>query len=229
MRKQQQIWQQEHTTGKQIPGIATDIPSTGMFQFTEFLKGNGVKIKSKILDIGSGKGRNSIYLAQRDYMVYCIDYIESAINTIKFAAQQLRLSHKMNFTVGEIDSAWSFEDNFFDAAIDCYSSIDIETKEGREMYKKELFRTLKPQAYALIMVVSNEDPIEKELTLISPGPEQNSTIWPSGKFQKNYSEGELREFYKEFNIIDFQTIQKPAHKLERDYTAINYRMIIQKQ
>ena len=228
MRLQKQIWENEHTTGRQLPGITTDVPSTGMFQFSELLKNNGIGPLSKIIDIGSGKGRNTIYLAQRGYMVYAIDYIESAMNTLKFAAQQIRLSHKMNFTVGEIDNAWPFEDNFFDAAIDCYSSIDIETKEGRELYKKELFRTLKPKAFACIMVVSSEDELEKEIAATSPGPEPNSTIWPSGKFQKNYSEEELRSFYKDFTIIDLQKLQKPARKLDRDYTATNFRMIIQK-
>ena len=107
-----------------------------------------------------------------------------------------------------MDEPWQFQDNFFDLAIDCFTSIDIETQSGRESYRNEMFRTLKPGGYALVVVTSIEDEIEQELIKHSPGPEKNSTIWPNGKFQKNYDQEELISFYQQFEIIELQTIRK---------------------
>lgn len=91
-----------------------------------------------------------------------------------------------------------------------------------------MFRTLKPGGYALVVVTSVEDEIEQELIKSSPGPEKNSTLWPSGKFQKNYDLEELQTFYEQFKVIKIQIIRKKAHKLGRDFMAVNYLMIIQK-
>jgi hypothetical protein len=52
---------------------------------------------------------------------------------------------------------WRIGDNFFDIAVDSFSSIDIETREGREVCRNEMYRTLKPGGYGLITVCSAED------------------------------------------------------------------------
>ena len=93
-----------------------------------------------------------------------------------------------------------------------------------------MYRTLKHGGYALVTVCSVDDEWERELLANHPGPEPNSTIWPSnGKFQKDYSEEELREFYEMFTVHELKTIQKPAHKLRRDGTATNFWLVIQKK
>jgi hypothetical protein len=105
----------------------------------------------------------------------------------------------------------------------------VETEEGRKTCRDEMFRTLKPGGYALVNVVSSEDEWEKEMIKNNPGPEKNSVIWPeNGKFQKNYDEAELREFYSNFEIIDVRTIQKPAFKLGREGIATNLWMLLRK-
>ena len=91
-----------------------------------------------------------------------------------------------------------------------------------------MFRTLKPGGHAFVVVNSVKDEIESELLKTSPGPEKNSVYWPSGKFEKDYDEDELREFYKEFKIVEFREIVKPAVKLGRNYTATNYWVFLQK-
>lgn len=93
-----------------------------------------------------------------------------------------------------------------------------------------MFRTLKPGGHALVMVVSTNDEIESEFIRRYPGKEKNSTIWPgNGKFQKDYDENELREFYKEFEIVKLKEVKKPAFKLNRKYIATNYWMVLRKR
>lgn len=228
MRKQQKVWEKEHNNPTFLPNLGKLKPSESLLFFLDFLKKEEVKSHGKAIDIGSGKGRNSIYLAKAGYEVYAIDYIQSAIDQAKVFAQQENVP-TIKFLRTEIDSKWPFDDNFFDIAIDCYSSIDIETKEGREAYREELMRTLKPGGYALAVVVSINDEKEKELLKNSPGEEPNSAIWPeTGKFQKNYDEKELREFYKDFEIVLLREVKKDSLKLGEHYKSTNIEVILRK-
>ena len=229
MRKQKRIWEIEHKKPEFLPTLEYLEPSSGVKKFVYFLKKNKIKPPKKVVDIGCGKGRNTVYLAKLGYNVYGLDYIQYAINYTKKAAIKNNLSSKVHLYIQNLDKKWKFDDDFFDSAVDCFSSIDIETKSGRERYRDELFRTLKPGGYALVMVVSTNDEIEKEFLKSSPGKEKNSTIWPgTGKFQKDYDGKELREFYKKFNVVDLKERKKKAFKLGRNFIATNYWLLLQK-
>lgn len=201
MRKQQEVWQQEHEKTNSIPSLSSSEPARGVVKFVEFLKNNGIQ-SGKAVDIGCGKGRNTVYLAKSGFETYGIDYIPTAIRMARQLAEKNGVAQRVKLKMAEIDKPWPFEDEFFDVAIDSYSSIDIETLQGRQIYKDEMLRTLKKGGYARVMVVSARDEIESEFIKSNPGQEKNSVVWPSGKFQKDYDEEELREFYKKFNIIE---------------------------
>ena len=79
---------------------------------------------------------------------------------------------------------------------------------------------------AFVAVVSADDEMENQQ---ERGPEKNSTIWPNGKFQKNYDEAELREFYKAFKIIEIKEEKKPALKLGKQYQASNFFVTLAKE
>ncbi len=225
MRKQQQIWHKEHLEAQGFPSYVKPEPSGMVVMFLDYLKSTGVPLRGNLVDIGCGKGRNSIYTAEEGFEVFAVDYIKEALD---YAEKQSKNINGIHFLRAAIDEPWPFEDNFFDIAIDCFSSIDIETKEGREMYKTEMFRTLKPGGLAMVAVVSAEDEFEREVILKNPGLEPNSALWENGKFQKDYSEEELCEFYKEFKIEKLELIQKPAEKMGRKFLASNYFVILKK-
>jgi SAM-dependent methyltransferase len=229
MRKQQQIWHDEHANQTTLPTMANVDPASGVVLFTNYLKEHGVSLSGKAVDIGSGKGRNSIHLAKLGFEVWGLEYIEPAIAAARQLASANDVSYGIHFEHAGIDTEWSFDDCFFDIAIDSFSSIDIETREGRETCRNEMYRTLNAGGYALVTVCSAEDEWEKELIANHPGPEPNSTLWPqNGKFQKDYDENELREFYRLFEIKEIRAISKPAFKLGRDGTATNFWVVLRK-
>lgn len=229
MRKQREIWLAEHNEQATLPTMANTEPASGVALFIEYLKSRGVKLSGNAVDIGAGKGRNTVYLAQQGFMTWALEYIEPAITAIKELAKNRGVTDRVVCDLAEIDKPWAYQNAFFDVAIDSFSSIDIETKAGREICRDEMFRTLKPGGYALVTVCSVDDEWERELIAKSPGPEPNSTIWPqNGKFQKDYTEVELRDFYQKFEIVDVQTITKPAFKLGREGQATNLWMVLRK-
>ena len=229
MRKQQEIWSEEHSKVDAFPSYVLPEPSSMVVAFVKFLKDHNIN-DGKIIDIGCGKGRNSIYLSEQGFQVYAVDYIQEAIDYAKHQVKDKNVQDSIIFINAAIDVPWQFENIFFDYAVDCFSSIDIETRDGREIYKQEMYRTLKPGGFALVSVVSADDEIEAEMIKQSPGLEPNSTIWPSnGKFQKNYTESELRRFYSEFEIVELKEIKKKSVKLNREFIATNFRLILRKQ
>lgn len=230
MRKQQQIWHDEHTNQGTLPTMANVEPASGVVLFTDYLKEHGVALSGKAVDIGAGKGRNSVHLAKLGFEVWALEYIEPAIAAAKQLAETNGVVDKIHFELAEVDTDWQIAANFFDVAVDSFSSIDIETRQGREKCRDEMYRTLKPGGYALVTVCSADDEWEKELIANHPGPEPNSTLWPqNGKFQKDYDEAELREFYKAFEVVVLKKISKPAFKLGREGTATNLWAVLRKK
>jgi SAM-dependent methyltransferase len=230
MRKQQQIWYDEHTNQATLPTMANVEPASGVVLFTDWLKEHNIALNGTAVDIGAGKGRNSVHLAKLGFTVTALEYIEPAITAARELADKNGVADKISFNLTEVDKAWGIASDSFDVAVDSFSSIDIETKEGRETCRDEMYRTLKPGGYALVTVCSADDEWEKELIANHPGEEPNSTVWPqNGKFQKDYDEAELRDFYKSFEVVELQKISKPAFKLGREGTATNLWAILRKK
>jgi len=229
MRKQQQIWHQEHTTRGTLPTMANVEPTSGVTLFAQYLEQRGIPFSGNAVDIGAGKGRNSIYLAQLGYTVTALEYVEPAVTVARQLAQANNLADKITFKLAEIDRVWEVSDSYFDVAIDSFASIDIETKAGRQICRDEMFRTLKPGGLGFVNVCSVDDEWEKQLIVEHPGPEPNSTLWPqNGKFQKDYSEEELKDFYKMFEIVELKKLTKPAFKLGRKGIATNLWLVVRK-
>lgn len=224
--KQKEIWEKEHTEKSALPSLASQDPSSGVVSFVDYLNSHEFKFSGKLIDIGCGKGRNAIYLARLGYEVYAVDYIKIALDQAKKMAGTLNV----NCLKMRIDKTWQFKDNFFDIALDCFSSIDIETAKGRIVCRNEMLRTLKPGGLALVTTVSVDDEWEARIIKQSPGKEKNSTIWPqNGKFQKDYDKEELKEFYKDFEILELKEVKKKAFKLGKEYTATNYWLVLKKK
>ena len=228
MRPQQEIWHNEHTKGGGFPSYQNPEPSNMVVEFKKWLDEHGYAAGA-VIDIGCGKGRNSIYLAQQNFTVTAVDYIEPALDWAREQATKSNVANKIEFKQMPIDEPWPFADHTFDYAVDCFSSIDIETRAGREVYCAEMWRTLKPGGVALVAVVSVDDEYEREVLAAHPDAEPNSTLWPgTGKFQKDYDEAELREFYARFNILEIKVIRKQAEKMGRKFTATNLFVTLQK-
>src|SRR5258708_16771048 len=130
MRKQQQIWQQEHFTAASLPDEmqkqSSNQPSQYILQFRDFLKKKKIN-QGKGVDIGAGKGRNSIYLAHEGFEMHALDYIQEAITHINTVAKQEKLIKKLHTYCVPIDHNWPFPNNYFNISINCFTSINIDT------------------------------------------------------------------------------------------------------
>ncbi len=109
----------------------------------DFLK----KQKGKVLDLGSGSGRNLQKIKQGQ--MYLVDFSENMLNLAEQKAKKLKI--KIETKKAELFNL-PYEDNFFDSAI-CISVLHcIKGEKKRIKSIQELYRVLKPKAQALIGV-----------------------------------------------------------------------------
>jgi hypothetical protein len=228
MRKQQQIWHDEHVNQGTLPTMANIQSASGVVLFTEWLKKRGMAMSGKAVDIGAGKGRNSVHLAKLGFDVWALEYIEPAIEASKRLAEKNGVANKIHFELAEVDTNWQVAEITFLTwrLTRSQALISRLKKAARNAAMKCIVRSNQVATPSLRFVRLM---MNGKLIANHPGPEPNSTIWPqNGKFQKDYDETELHEFYKNFEIIEIKKISKPAFKLGRHGTATNFWMILQK-
>lgn len=93
----------------------------------------------KVLDLGSGLGRNSIYFAKQGFEVSAIDISDYGINYLNEWAKKENLH--IDAKVGDMVSL-PYEDNYFDCLF-AYHSMSHTDTEGIKKVASEIKRVLK--------------------------------------------------------------------------------------
>lgn len=165
---------------------------------TEFLK----KTKGKILDLGSGSGRNLLKLKpSKKRELYLLDFSKEMLKKAEQRAKKLNIEIK---TFHSDLEKTPFKENFFNAAI-CTAALHcIPTKTKRKKALKELHRILKPKAKLEIEVWN------KNSKRFQKSPKEKFISWrDKGKrYYYLYEEKELKNLLEE---IGFKIIKKIPH------------------
>ncbi|MEK6840451.1 MAG: methyltransferase domain-containing protein [Nanoarchaeota archaeon] len=159
MNEQKEAWEFEYKEHKGFPTSIERRPSNQVKYFLKFLKSKNIT-KGKILDIGCGFGRNSIFLAKKGYNIWAFDFVEEALEFMRKKVNELGLGNKINISNQDAFNTWKFKNGFFDAVIDITTFDSIENKEH---YINELYRVLKPKGYFCIYAILPEHEYLKKL------------------------------------------------------------------
>lgn len=123
---------------KPIP-FFRNIPDENLISYFD----RGVLGKGKALDIGCGKGRNSLYLAQKGFEIYGVDFSKTSIECGRQIAKEQSLNVKFL-----CQSIFDFQDKpeSFDFIYDsgCFHHIK---PHRRNKYLKAILKYLKPDGY----------------------------------------------------------------------------------
>lgn len=134
--------------GRVFLKLQEDIP-----RIVRLFKKKGVK---KVLDLGCGSGRHTVYLAKHGFEVYGIDIAQKGIKITKNWLKEGKLKAKLK--VGDIYKKLPFLDDFFDALISTQALHHNKIGNIRKLIK-EIERILKPGGLIFI-TVSKRGPIK---------------------------------------------------------------------
>jgi len=130
-------------------------PHKDMARIIKFFKKQGVR---KVLDLGCGSGRHTVYLSKRGFNVYGLDI---AIHGIKITKDWLKKEGlKADLKVSDIYKKLPYKDNFFDAMVSIKTLHHGKIKDIRKLIK-EIKRILKPEG--LIFITGHRKPPKKKI------------------------------------------------------------------
>lgn len=180
-------------------GLGWPIKGVGP-ELKEFFKIIGTALKKgKVLDLGCGEGRISIFFAQNNFESYGLDFAKGAIERAKKFAKEEKVSDKVNFKVGNV-LRLPYPDNFFDVAVD-WSVFDHIEPENWDLYLQNLLRVLKSGGFYILSVFSVNTP-----WMIRKG----NSYYSGDAYFHFFSEEHIRKIFGEYFIII--KIQESIHK-----------------
>lgn len=173
---QRDPWEREY----QNPQLVSmgDEPQRALLDCLKHLRRKeGLQIEgARVLDLGSGVGKNAIHLAKLGAHVVGIELSQAAIDISKQRAADSRVD--VDFRRGNIGKAYPFEDASFDLILDIMSSNSLNEKE-RATYLEESHRVLKPGGHMVYRGLCKDgDKNARELLKRNPGRERDTYVMP---------------------------------------------------
>lgn len=196
------FWDSEYASGGEHLALSAD-ESEDLAKFTRWLgrqkKELSLGPQTKVLDLGTGNGRNLIFLAQ-EFGVSGTGYDVSAaaIAEAKRSSEGMRLNYEVRSIAGAID----LPDNSQDLVLDMMTSHFLRSAE-RTVLRDEIHRVLRPGGWLFMKTFLRDEDLHTErLIKDHPADEPGSYIHPViGVLEHAYGEEELMEFLSEKFIV----------------------------
>jgi SAM-dependent methyltransferase len=143
---QRQQWQ---NTFSERPEIFGAEPSDPARKAAELFKQEG---KTKVLELGSGQGRDTLFFARNGFKVYALDYSNQGIEAINEKAHELGLSHLIITKVHDVRNPLPFDNETFDASYSHMLFCMALTSAQLHFLSEEIQRVLKPGGISVYTV-----------------------------------------------------------------------------
>ncbi|SJZ55359.1 class I SAM-dependent methyltransferase [Selenihalanaerobacter shriftii] len=191
LNKQGQHWENTFTKKTNMFGVEPSIPAQ---KAAKLFKKEG---KKKILELGGGQGRDTIFFAQNGFEVYVLDYCESGVEAINKKAEEMGLSELINASCHDVRDSLPFADEVFDC---CYSHMlycmALTTSE-LEFLSDEVKRVLKPGGFNVYTARNTND------SDYGTGIHRGEDMYEVGGFIVHFfSKEKVEHLAKGFKIVD---------------------------
>jgi len=186
------VWKNWHRTKEGI--VYEDMP-----KLAEEFKQHGI---SRILDLGCGTGRHTIFFAEKGFEVFGFDLFEDSVNRAKEILQKLNLH--ANLRVWDMADPFPYNDEFFDAVIS--TRVFHHSKmETIRLVVAEIKRVLRKGGYVYVQVPMMER-VQKYIKQggkfdeIEPGTFVPLEGSEKGVPHHNFTQEELLELFGDFDV-----------------------------
>ena len=157
----------------------------------------------RILDLGCGSGRHTVYLAKLGFEVYGLDISRTGIKIAKDWLRKEKL--KTNLKINSIYKKLPYKDNFFDGIVSIRVINHAKIRSIRKLIK-EIERILKP-AGLLFITVAKLQPKESTIPIIkskmiAPRTYVSLEGKEKGAIHYLYNKTLLRKDFRNFKIYN---------------------------
>lgn len=210
--KHKEFWDKEYKTSEHL-ALSMNV-SEDLEKFTRWMEREYgrefLNPIAQVLDIGTGNGRNLIWLSETYGMRGVgFDISETAIKAAKEQAQDLPLQ----FEVRSMTDVLPLKDSSATLVLDMMTSHFLR-KEEREKLLREIVRVLKPGGWLFFKsFLADEDLHTKRLLKENPADEAGAYVHPKiGVYEYAWTEESAREFFAPYFQI---------HKVQKSHKHIN--------
>lgn len=157
---------------------------------------------ARILELGGGQGRDTLFFAQQGFQAYVLDYSREAVETIARKARNLGLSSVVA-QQHDVRQPLPFPDEFFDG---CFSHMLLcmaLTTADLEFLSGDIRRVLKPAGLNVYTVRNTTDPHYRT------GIHRGEDMWEVGGFIIHFfSKEKVEHLAKAYRIVSVEEFEE---------------------
>ena len=195
--RQSQYWEKNFLSKPDMFGLE---PSKAAVSTLKTFKEEKIK---KIIELGAGLGRDTIFFAKNSINITALDYSPTAIKIINQKAEKNKLSNLISAKIFDVRKKLPFESNAIDACFShmlycmALSNFDLNNLNN------EIFRILKPGGINVFSVRHMGDGDYKN------GIHRGEDLYENDGFIVHFfSEGKVRKISGKFNIINIEKFEE---------------------
>lgn len=214
-------WDIEYAKDKQIPSSNTLFPSSAL---KRFLTSVPELSPGKVLDLGSGNGRNSIYLAQLGWNVIGVEFSIVAVELAERNAVEAGVGDRARFSDQSVADRLDYPDASFDLIIDMMVMHCLSSDE-RVKTLSEVKRLLRPGGYFVFHTLAAEGDEFEKLVKTNPGQELNSYSFESKGHtvvEKAFTREELVEMMSPLELVTLESSESVTKAFGGEFTRVYF-------
>ncbi len=210
--QQSQHWEKNFSSKPEMFGLKPSIPAK---KSLKLFKEENIK---KIVELGAGLGRDTIFFIQNSISVDALDYSPAAIKTIREKAKKNNLSKFISTKIFDVRKKLPFADNSVEACFShmlycmALSNLDLEN------LNREIWRILKPGGINIYTVRNTDDGDYKNGIYIGEDLYKND-----GFIIHFFSREKVNTLSKGFKILNIDNFE------EGKFPRKLFRVILKKQ
>lgn len=221
-------WEHAYATGG-LPDSPRQTPSEAVVWAYEEMIRHHRPVRHAV-DVGCGKGRNSLYLAEQDIDVTALDFAPGAIAHLKKDAAAHNLSTKIRAVVYDVIDSWPVQQHSADLVVDAFCFKHIIGKDSRLAYKQNLVQTLAIRGTYLISFASIGDGYYGRYIVEHFGDGSALAVDPTNNLQSVlFTRDHVRQFFlPEFKLMAEKFTDAPGHVRGEKVARQTYAMLFER-
>ncbi len=195
--QQSQHWEKSFSNKPEMFGLE---PSLAAVKALKIFKEKNI---TKIIELGSGLGRDTIFFAKNSISVEALDYSPTSIKIINQKARKLNLSKFINTNIYDVRKSLPFATESFNACFSHMLYCMALSSSDLKNLNNEICRVLKPDGINIYTVRHTEDGDYKN------GIHRGEDLYENDGFIVHFfSEKKIKDLTSGFNILEIEKFQE---------------------